>query len=282
MIRKLILALVILAMAAVPLPALAGDGGHEGRHEFRGGHERFERRDREHFREPFIGFGFYPYPYYAYAPPACYWQPGYSVNQPYVDAWGRWSLPPFARRHRDQLQGSPVPVERLDHRAVSPLARCAPCDRCLQNALHPAEVRDLGSHVLEVSIRDDPNLGARALALIREPEQRPHLTNGEPKRTGATNEGQSLELVGAVQAVASRTPSRSGQQRDPLIVADRLDVRARVLRQPTDGDPTRSIHARTLPGKALDSGVSTDSTLIAGEEETDLDEPRDQDRRRAW
>ncbi len=55
MIRKLVLALVILAMAAMPLPALA------------------------------------PYPYYAYAPPACYWQPGYSVNQPYVDAWGRYT-----------------------------------------------------------------------------------------------------------------------------------------------------------------------------------------------
>ncbi len=94
MIRKLILALVILAMAAVPLPALAEDGGHQVRHEFRGGHERFERRERfEHFRQPFVTFGFYsnPYPYYAYAPPACYWQPGYSLNQPYVDAWGRYT-----------------------------------------------------------------------------------------------------------------------------------------------------------------------------------------------
>ena len=92
MIRKLMLALVILAMAAVPMPALARDGGHDGRHEVRGGHERFERRERfEHFRQAFIGFGYYPYPYYAYAPPACYWQPGYSVNQPYVDAWGRYT-----------------------------------------------------------------------------------------------------------------------------------------------------------------------------------------------
>jgi len=75
--------------AAGPIPALAGDGEHEGRHEFRGG-ERFERHERfERFRQPFIGF--YPYPYYGYAPPACYWQPGYSVNQPYVDAWGRYT-----------------------------------------------------------------------------------------------------------------------------------------------------------------------------------------------
>jgi hypothetical protein len=37
-VRKLILAVVILAIAAVPVPALVKDR-HEGRHEFRG-HER--------------------------------------------------------------------------------------------------------------------------------------------------------------------------------------------------------------------------------------------------
>ena len=100
MVRKLILALVILAVAAVPFPALAWDGHRDfdGRHEFHGGHERFERHERfEHFRRPFFGvypYGYYPYPYYAYAPPRCYWQPGYWVNQPYVDAWGQYVYVP--------------------------------------------------------------------------------------------------------------------------------------------------------------------------------------------
>lgn len=70
MVRKMILAVVILAMAAAPVPALAR-GGHEGRHEFRhefrGGHERFERHERfEHFHRPFTGYGFYPYGFYPY------------------------------------------------------------------------------------------------------------------------------------------------------------------------------------------------------------------------
>jgi hypothetical protein len=77
MLRKLILAGAILAMAAVPVPALARGGGHGGvqggfhggpefhvGHQFHGGHEHFPER------------GFYPYPYYGcpyvvYAPP-CY------------------------------------------------------------------------------------------------------------------------------------------------------------------------------------------------------------------
>ena len=81
MIRKLILAAVILAMAAVPVPALARDGHegrHEFRHEFRGGHERFERHGRfERFHRPFFGYGFYPYHPYPYSYPYPYYGPPY-------------------------------------------------------------------------------------------------------------------------------------------------------------------------------------------------------------
>ncbi len=57
MIRKLVLAMTILALAAVPLPAWAArDGGHDGRHEIRGSYERF--RSHERFGHgPFTGFG---------------------------------------------------------------------------------------------------------------------------------------------------------------------------------------------------------------------------------
>ena len=81
MIRKLVLILVILAMTAIPLPALARDRGHEGRHEFHDEHERFE-----HSRA-FV----YSYPYYG---SACYWQPGYWVNQLYADGSGGYTYVP--------------------------------------------------------------------------------------------------------------------------------------------------------------------------------------------
>ena len=105
MVRKLILAVVILAMAAVPVSAHAGDG-HGGRHEFRSGHERFGRHERfERFHRPFIRFGFNPYyatPYYGYVPRVCSFRPGYFVNQPYVDRWG----------HRTYVQQW-VPAQRV-------------------------------------------------------------------------------------------------------------------------------------------------------------------------
>ncbi len=74
MIRKLILVLAILTVAAVPPQARE--------HEFGGGHERFEHFERFHH--------FYSY---AYAP-RCWWQEGYWANQPYVDAYGRYSYAP--------------------------------------------------------------------------------------------------------------------------------------------------------------------------------------------
>ncbi len=66
MVRKIILALVVLAVAVVPVPTLARDGGqafHGGGHEFHGGHERFEHGFHGG------GFGFYtPYSDDGYAP----------------------------------------------------------------------------------------------------------------------------------------------------------------------------------------------------------------------
>jgi hypothetical protein len=78
MIRKLILAVAVLVMAAVPMSALARDDHRDGRHEF-------ERRESR----PFF-FGVYPEPYSVYAP-RCYWQPGHWANQPYVDANGDYA-----------------------------------------------------------------------------------------------------------------------------------------------------------------------------------------------
>ena len=67
MLRKLILAMAVLAMAAVPMSALARDDHREQR--------------------PFF-LGVYPEPY---STARCYWQPGYWASQPYVDANGGYA-----------------------------------------------------------------------------------------------------------------------------------------------------------------------------------------------
>jgi len=86
MIRKLILGVAFLAVLAAPMSAVARDDRREfDRQRDFDRHERFEQR-------PFF-FGVYPEPF-AYAPARCYWQPGYWVNQPYVDANGGYAYVP--------------------------------------------------------------------------------------------------------------------------------------------------------------------------------------------
>jgi hypothetical protein len=57
MVRKIILALVVLAVAVVPVPALARDGGQafHGGPEFHGGHERFGHGFHGGFYAPYPG-----------------------------------------------------------------------------------------------------------------------------------------------------------------------------------------------------------------------------------
>jgi hypothetical protein len=90
MVRKIVLALVILAVAAVPLPALAKD-----EHDSRDGHERGERNERFEHHEPFG-----PPAYGVYAP-TCSWQGGsWAYQGPVLGADGnyyyvpQWVVPP--------------------------------------------------------------------------------------------------------------------------------------------------------------------------------------------
>ncbi len=86
--RKLLLGLARLAVVGMPAVALAGGN------KFHGG----PSVSVEFFAGPYVPAPYpvyypypVPYPYYAYAPPSCSWQPGYWVNQPYADAWGRYT-----------------------------------------------------------------------------------------------------------------------------------------------------------------------------------------------
>src|SRR5438552_15690094 len=86
MIRKLILAVALLAIAAVPMSVLARE---DDRRELNGGREQLERHELE--RRPFF-FGVYPEPFYA--APRCCWESGCWVNRPFVDAKGGYAYVP--------------------------------------------------------------------------------------------------------------------------------------------------------------------------------------------
>src|SRR3989442_12701692 len=62
---------------------------------------------------------------------------------------------------------TPVPVERIDERAVRPRSIGTPRDRVPQDSLHRPQVSDLDAHIGQVRFGNDTDLGARAPALVR-------------------------------------------------------------------------------------------------------------------
>lgn len=78
MIRKLILVLAILAVAATPLPAHARGGGH-GSHGHDGHHHGHHHGHFHHFGGLYTPF---PYDY------PCWWERGHWVDQLYMDKYG--------------------------------------------------------------------------------------------------------------------------------------------------------------------------------------------------
>jgi hypothetical protein len=96
MVRKLVLALAILAAVAVPVQASEADfrDWHD-----RDRHERFEQsRPVPRAYRPY-GYAFNPYGY-AYNPygyvrtPRCYWQAAYWANQIYPNEYGGYAYVP--------------------------------------------------------------------------------------------------------------------------------------------------------------------------------------------
>lgn len=98
MIRKLLLALTVVAMVTMPVSAWAREERHEfhGRPDFHGEREEHgERHERWETRPFFVqppSVVVNPGPY-VYGP-ACGWQQGYWANQTYVDAYGNYSTVP--------------------------------------------------------------------------------------------------------------------------------------------------------------------------------------------
>lgn len=85
-----------------------------------------------------------------------------------------------------------------------------------QDALEPAEVGQLRSHLVEMPLRYFSHLDAGAVRRLGEGEQGPDILDTEAKLTGAADEGQPADvsyLVGAVAACSARgfgmSPMRS-------------------------------------------------------------------------
>lgn len=110
---------------------------------------------------------------------------------------------PAARVSAVSVANGALPVQSLDERAVAASAVAAAGDGLPQHPLHHPEIGDLGADVLEVGVGEPPSLSARPATMLGQLEEFPDLGDREPERSRATDEGEPLDVVGAVQTVAS-------------------------------------------------------------------------------
>ena len=66
--------------------------------------------------------------------------------------------------------------------------------------------------------------GAGTVALIRKPEERPNLLNGESEVARPANEAQAPQVRIRIAPVVARSPARLRQKADRLIVLHRLII----------------------------------------------------------
>jgi hypothetical protein len=95
------------------------------------------------------------------------------------------------------------------------------------------------------------DLGAGAASAIGQPEQGAHFLEREAQVSRPAYERKALELDHAETPKASFRPGGPAEQADPLVVADRLDVAAGLLRELANGNVGSKIVHRLPHGAVM-------------------------------
>ena len=103
-----------------------------------------------------------------------------------------------------------------------------------QQPLELAKISNLGTDIVQMLRGNVANLAARHLGRASQPDQCADFIEREAQLTRPTNERQDAEMIGVIDATATRCARRRWQHLDPLVVPDGFDINRRQFRQLTD------------------------------------------------
>ena len=122
----------------------------------------------------------------------------------------------------------------VENRAIRPMIAPAALDEGGEGSAHRLKFGDLGIDLRQMFAREPTDIGAGAIVVLVERQQRPALPDAEPERTGTRDEGE-LVCVGAREiAIAVRPPFRTDEA-DILVIPNGLLGQAAGRRRLTDG-----------------------------------------------
>lgn len=127
-----------------------------------------------------------------------------------------------------------VIAERFDYPAVAGEAAATAADDARKFVAQQAELDDLLLDLRQMGGRDAVSLAAVAVGMVGEVEQRTDLFDRKAEVARMADEAQPRTVLGAIAAIVGIGPCRSGEEADPLVIADGFDVGAGGTRQLAD------------------------------------------------
>ena len=125
-------------------------------------------------------------------------------------------------------------AERFDDRALEGRVLVAGMNKRAQRLAHPRELRDFLVDLGDSPFGDLPDSPAVSSRTSLKLEEFFDLVERESELLSALDEPHSGYSVGGKLAIARRAPRRFGKQSPPLVVPDRLNVDAGLLRRLAD------------------------------------------------
>lgn len=104
----------------------------------------------------------------------------------------------------------------------------------LEFAFEKAQPGDLVADIAEMRAGDGVGIVAGHVRLVRKPEKRPNALDGEPKIARMLDEGESFAVTATVTPLIAFRALRLRQKTDLLIIPNRLNLDAGLLRKRAD------------------------------------------------
>src|SRR3984893_205931 len=134
--------------------------------------------------------------------------------------------------------------ESIDNWAFGHAFSTAPRRHLRHRPLESSQIPDLAANLRKVAQHQRMNFRAGIAVPIDEAEQAADFVEAEAKLPAAPHEAQSLEMVRLVNAKSAGAAAGRRHDADLLVIADRLDVHAALLRKLPDREHIHRLHIR--------------------------------------
>ena len=134
----------------------------------------------------------------------------------------------------DILKFGTSDIENVQNGTIRRSCSGASGHRFRQQPFEFAKISNLSADIVEMLRGNVANLAARHFGRASEPDQCADFIEREAQLARPTNKRQDAEMIGVIDATATRCARWCWQHLDSLVVSDGFDIHGSQFRQPAD------------------------------------------------